>query len=169
MPVVRPILDLRHKHPRWGPKEPTMCGLLTTRPGFAMATARLRTIDDRGRIQSPPFGLSWVRRGRIPRSATRIEQIFPEYRLPETIRTNNGAHVSYSHPIAGLSALSLWWIQLAIEPERTRPDKPQDNQVSRKNASYTESRYHAATEKQYESSAAGVCQLDSLEEARNQN
>ncbi|MEJ2240071.1 MAG: IS481 family transposase [Gemmatimonadales bacterium] len=56
-----------------------------------------------------------------------FERAFREYGLPRAIRTDNGAPFSYPHAIAGLSALNVWWIQLGIEPERTRPGKPQDN------------------------------------------
>jgi len=56
-----------------------------------------------------------------------FERAFREYGLPRAIRTDNGAPFSYSHAIAGLSTLSVWWIQLGIDPERTRPGKPQDN------------------------------------------
>ena len=47
--------------------------------------------------------------------------------MPGAIHTDNGAPFSYSHAIAGLSVLSVWWIQLGIELERSRPGKPQDN------------------------------------------
>lgn len=56
-----------------------------------------------------------------------FERTFREYGLPRAIHTDNGAPFSYSHAIAGLSALSVWWIQLGIELERSRPGKPQDN------------------------------------------
>ena len=56
-----------------------------------------------------------------------FERVFRKYGLPRAIRTDNGPPFSYSHAIAGLSALNVWWILLGIEPERTRPGKPQDN------------------------------------------
>ena len=39
-----------------------------------------------------------------------FERVFREYGLPRAIRTDNGAPFCYSHAIAGLSALSVWWI-----------------------------------------------------------
>jgi transposase InsO family protein len=54
-------------------------------------------------------------------------RVFRAYGLPKVIRTDNGPPFSYAHVIAGLSALSIWWIQLGITWERTRPGQPQDN------------------------------------------
>jgi len=55
-----------------------------------------------------------------------FERAFREYGLPEVIRTDNGPPFG-SPGLGGLSALSIWFLQLAIRPEHIRPGKPQDN------------------------------------------
>jgi putative transposase len=55
-----------------------------------------------------------------------MEWTFREYGLPRGIRTDNGAPFA-SLAIGGLSALSKWWIQLGIRPQRIRPGKPGQN------------------------------------------
>jgi transposase InsO family protein len=51
---------------------------------------------------------------------------FREFGLPRRIRTDNGAPFGSSGE-TGLTALSAWWIQLGIVPERIQPGKPQQN------------------------------------------
>lgn len=55
-----------------------------------------------------------------------FEAAFREYGLPEAIRTDNGAPFS-SCAIAGLSRLAIWWMKLAIRPERIQPAHPEQN------------------------------------------
>jgi transposase InsO family protein len=55
-----------------------------------------------------------------------FEAAFREYGLPERIRTDNGAPFA-SNGESGLTALSVWWIKLGIQPERIQPGKPQQN------------------------------------------
>lgn len=55
-----------------------------------------------------------------------FDATFREYGLPQSIRTDNGAPFA-SVGIAGLSALSVWWIKLGIRPERIEPGKPSQN------------------------------------------
>jgi transposase InsO family protein len=55
-----------------------------------------------------------------------LEAAFCEFGLPQTIRSDNGPPFA-STAAGGLSALSLWWIKLAIRPERIEPAKPQQN------------------------------------------
>jgi transposase InsO family protein len=55
-----------------------------------------------------------------------MEACFREYGLPDGIRSDNGEPFA-SVGIGGLSRLSIWWIELGIEPERIRPGKPQQN------------------------------------------
>jgi hypothetical protein len=55
-----------------------------------------------------------------------MEAAFREYGLPEALRTDNGEPFA-SVGLAGLSALSVWWIKLGIRPERISPGKPQQN------------------------------------------
>src|SRR5690606_16803707 len=52
-------------------------------------------------------------------------ELFEEYGLPESIRSDNG------HPFAGcgagrLSSLKVWFLKLGIRPVQTRPASPQD-------------------------------------------
>jgi len=51
---------------------------------------------------------------------------FREYGLPEAIRTDNGSPFA-SVGLGGLSALSVWWLDLGIRLERIEPGKPQQN------------------------------------------
>lgn len=55
-----------------------------------------------------------------------FEAAFREYGLPHRIRTDNGAPFG-SNGESGLTALSVWWIQLGIVPERIPPGQPQHN------------------------------------------
>lgn len=55
-----------------------------------------------------------------------FEQAFKEYGLPDAIRNDNGTPFA-SNSIAGLSRLSIWWIQLGIIPERIEKGCPQQN------------------------------------------
>jgi len=52
--------------------------------------------------------------------------LFRAVGLPDAIRTDNGAPFA-STGIHGLSALSVWWMQLGIVHQRIRPARPQDN------------------------------------------
>ena len=56
----------------------------------------------------------------------RFARAFVEYGLPERIRSDNGGPFA-SPGLAGLSALSVWWIRLGIIPERIRPGHPEQN------------------------------------------
>lgn len=55
-----------------------------------------------------------------------FEAAFREFGLPRRIRTDNGAPFG-SNGVTGLTALSAWWIQLGIVPERIAAGKPQQN------------------------------------------
>jgi transposase InsO family protein len=55
-----------------------------------------------------------------------FERVFHEFGLPWRIRSDNGPPFATTG-IGGLSALSVWWIKLGIEPERIEPGKPQQN------------------------------------------
>lgn len=55
-----------------------------------------------------------------------LERAFRDYGLPEVIRSDNGVPFA-SAGTTGLSALSVWWLQLGIRHERIRPGKPQEN------------------------------------------
>lgn len=55
-----------------------------------------------------------------------FEAMFREYGMPEAIRTDNGAPFASRAP-AGLSRLSMWWLQLGIRHERIAPGRPDQN------------------------------------------
>lgn len=55
-----------------------------------------------------------------------FERVFHDYGLPAVIRTDNGAPFA-SRALGGLSALSKWWVDLGIRPERIRPGAPTEN------------------------------------------
>ncbi len=55
-----------------------------------------------------------------------MDRVFRDYGLPQRIRSDNGTPFA-SRAVAGLSALSIWWIKLGIEVERIAPAKPSQN------------------------------------------
>lgn len=55
-----------------------------------------------------------------------LKQVFREYGMPHAIRSDNGPPFA-SNSIAGLSALSVWWLKLGIVPERIEPGHPEQN------------------------------------------
>jgi putative transposase len=56
-----------------------------------------------------------------------FRRLFERYGLPKAIRSDNGPPFACSHALLGLSRLSVWWLSLGIELERSRPGCPQDN------------------------------------------
>ena len=56
----------------------------------------------------------------------RFERWFREAGLPRAILTDNGPPFA-SRGIHGLSQLSVWWIELGIQPLRTEPSHPEQN------------------------------------------
>jgi transposase InsO family protein len=55
-----------------------------------------------------------------------LERVFQDIGLPDAIRSDNGAPFG-STGAGGLSALSVWWLKLGIEPRYIPPASPQDN------------------------------------------
>lgn len=55
-----------------------------------------------------------------------FEQVFRRYGQPLIIRSDNGAPFA-SRAVVGLSSLSVWWLQLGIEPELIAPGHPEQN------------------------------------------
>jgi transposase InsO family protein len=55
-----------------------------------------------------------------------MEFVFREFGQPNKMRSDNGVPFA-SVGIGGLSALSIWWMKLGIQLERSRPGCPQDN------------------------------------------
>jgi putative transposase len=58
---------------------------------------------------------------------TVFERTFKEFGLPQAIRTDNGVPFASGHALYGLSKLSVWWLRLGIELERTKPGHPEQN------------------------------------------
>jgi len=58
---------------------------------------------------------------------TVFDQTFKEFGLPQRIRTDNGVPFASAHALYGLSKLSVWWLRLGIQIERSKPGHPQDN------------------------------------------
>ena len=56
----------------------------------------------------------------------RFERWFREAGLPQAIQTDNGSPFA-SRGIHGLSQLSVWWIELGIQPVRIEPRHPEQN------------------------------------------
>ena len=56
----------------------------------------------------------------------RFERIFREVGLPRGMQTDNGSPFA-SRGIHGLSQLSVWWIELGIQPLRIQPRHPEQN------------------------------------------
>jgi len=55
-----------------------------------------------------------------------FERAFREFGLPARIRSDNGPPFA-TKAIGGLSKLSVWWVQLGIQPERIEPGHPEQN------------------------------------------
>jgi len=58
---------------------------------------------------------------------TVFEDIFKEYGIPKSIRTDNGIPFAHPNALYGLSRLSVWWLRLGIRVERIEPGHPQQN------------------------------------------
>jgi len=56
-----------------------------------------------------------------------FERLFGQHGLPEAIRSDNGVPFASPNGLLGLSQLSVWWLAIGIDLERSRPGCPQDN------------------------------------------
>lgn len=56
-----------------------------------------------------------------------FERLFETHGLPAAIRSDNGPPFACVNALHGLSRLSVWWLALGIDLERSRPGCPQDN------------------------------------------
>ena len=69
---------------------------------------------------------------------TVFERTFKEFGLPGAIRTDNGVPFASAHALYGLSKLSVWWLRLGIQIERSKPGHPQAERPPRAHASHPE-------------------------------
>lgn len=86
-------------------------------------TAPLTITDGTSRYCLRCDHLSKLRTKPVQKMFTRA---FYEYGLPDVIRTDNGPPFA-TVGLAGLGALSVWWIKLGIRPERIEPGCPTQN------------------------------------------
>ena len=56
-----------------------------------------------------------------------FERLFAQQGLPEAIRSDNGVPFASPNGLLRLSQLSVWWLAIGIDLERSRPGCPQDN------------------------------------------
>lgn len=56
-----------------------------------------------------------------------FERLFRRHGLPRKIRSDNGPPFASRVSILGLTKLSVWWLSLGIELDRTKPGNPQEN------------------------------------------
>lgn len=50
-----------------------------------------------------------------------FERLFAEHGLPEAIRSDNGVPFASPNGLLGLSRLSVWWLAIGLDLERSRP------------------------------------------------
>jgi len=87
------------------------CEPLTVRDEYSRYVLELRALPD----------------ARTATVQTCFERLFGEHGLPEAIRSDNGVPFASPNGLLGLSQLSVWWLALGIDLERSRPGCPQDN------------------------------------------
>lgn len=54
-------------------------------------------------------------------------RVFKEFGLPGSMRTDNGIPFASGNSLYGLTKLSVWWLRLGIQLERTKPGHPEQN------------------------------------------
>ena len=86
------------------------CHPLTLRDGFSRFVLRCDGVPSESYPYTRPL----------------FERAFATFGLPECIRSDNGAPFA-SNGLAGLSRLSVWWMQLGIRVERIAPGCPEQN------------------------------------------
>jgi transposase InsO family protein len=88
----------------------TYCHPLTLRDGFSRFVLRCDGVPAESYPCTRPL----------------FERAFGAFGLPECIRSDNGSPFA-SNGLAGLSRLSVWWMQLGIRVERIEPGCPEQN------------------------------------------
>ena len=56
-----------------------------------------------------------------------FEHAFKQYGMPAAIRADNGIPFASPNALFGQSRLSIWWLRLGIDIERTKPGHPEQN------------------------------------------
>jgi transposase InsO family protein len=79
-----------------------------------------------------------------------FERLFETHGLPAAIRSDNGPPFASANALHGLSRLSVWWLALGIDLERSRPGCPQDNGAHE--------RMHRDVKKELQAGRAGCTQ-----------
>ncbi|WP_315811377.1 integrase core domain-containing protein [Bradyrhizobium sp. SZCCHNR2028] len=135
--LARRIIATRRRFPHFGPKK-IKAWLARERPEVDWPAAS--TIGDllkrEGLVEAQPRRLTdaasrYLIEVRIvdPTWAGvkgALERVFKDIGLPDAIRSDNGVPFG-STGAGGLSALSVWWLKLGIEPRYIPPASPQDN------------------------------------------
>jgi putative transposase len=128
------------KRARSAGRRPAMPGLALTEP---LAPNAVWTTDFKGKFRLAnatychPFTLrdgfsrfvlrcDGVPAESYPYTRPLFERAFAEFGLPDCIRSDNGTPFA-STGLAGLSRLSVWWMQLGIRVERIDPGCPEQN------------------------------------------
>lgn len=73
------------------------------------------------------FSIAILEKGDTSSVKREFERLFREYGLPRMIRSDNGPPFASRVSILGLTKLSVWWMSLGIELDRTDPGSPQQN------------------------------------------
>lgn len=68
-----------------------------------------------------------LKKGDISSVKREFERLFNLYGLPKVIRSDNGSPFACVQGILGLTKLSVWWMSLGIQLDRTDPGCPQQN------------------------------------------
>jgi len=95
----------------WKDQEGLRVEPLTVRDEFSRMLLEMRALAD----------------GKTESVRASFEQLFQTYGLPGAIRSDNGPPFASTHGLLGLTRLSVWWLALGINLERSRPGCPQDN------------------------------------------
>ena len=95
----------------WGHDREGRCEPLTVRDEYSRYVLELRALPD----------------ARTATVQACFERLFGQHGLPAAIRSDNGVPLASANGLLGLSQLSVWWLAIGIDLERSRPGCPQDN------------------------------------------
>jgi transposase InsO family protein len=95
----------------WKDQEGLRVEPLTVRDEFSRMLLEMRVLGD----------------GKTESVRASFEELFKAHGLPGAIRSDNGSPFASAQGLLGLTRLSVWWLALGINLERSRPGCPQDN------------------------------------------